>query len=418
MIPVFQIILIVMIFQDLLQVNIYFFSYIDEVLAVVTTLYALFLLINKKKAIKTTKYEFIALIIFIMYLFIGFISNFTNNIIGFKYGFFSMIMTVKGYILYFTCRVIFQYYDVKANILKNISKVLKISLYILTSIGIANIPLNFLENQVIRFGIHTVSIGFSHPTELAFFSIISMSIILLYYNYTNKTKGELKIIISSSLLVLFTGRSKAIAFMCVYIILFYFMKLIKNFKLKYFILLVPIMGYISLPRIISELFNGVRGYLYTTGYKIAKDYFPLGTGFGTFGSYISRKFYSPLYYEYGLSSIWGLSPSMPSYIADTYWAMIMGETGFLGVILLVLVLYFIFIQFLKGYHDYKSKLIIFGLICYTAIASIAEPIYSSNKCSAIFMALALFMTIRKSYYEKITKQRGINGDITKNNFKV
>ncbi|MDU7905455.1 MAG: hypothetical protein E7J33_07845, partial [Peptostreptococcaceae bacterium] len=116
MIPVFQIILIVMIFQDLLQVNIYFFSYIDEVLAVVTTLYALFLLINKKKAIKTTKYEFIALIIFIMYLFIGFISNFTNNIIGFKYGFFSMIMTVKGYILYFTCRVIFQYYDVKANI--------------------------------------------------------------------------------------------------------------------------------------------------------------------------------------------------------------------------------------------------------------------------------------------------------------
>ncbi|XTR37231.1 oligosaccharide repeat unit polymerase [Paraclostridium tenue] len=403
MIPVFQMILIAMIFQDLIQVNVPFFSYMDEGLAMITTIYALILLLNKKKAIKITKYELIALIFFLLYLFLGFVSNATHNIIGFKHGILSMIMTAKGYMLYFSCRVIFQYYDVKASILKNISKVLEISLYILALIGIVNIPLNFLEDQGMRFGLHTVSIGFSHPTELAFFAIISMTTILLYYNYTNKTKGELSVIIASSLLVLFTGRSKAIAFICVYIILFYFMKLIKKFKLKYFILLIPIMVYIALPRIISEFFNGARGYLYTAGYKIAKDYFPLGTGFGTFGSYMSREFYSPLYYEYGLSSVWGLSPSMPSYIADTYWAMIMGETGFIGVVLLILVLYFIFVQFLKGYNDYKSKIITFGLICYTVVTSIAEPIYSSNKCAALFMVLALFMTIRKSYYEKINK---------------
>lgn len=403
MIPVFQMILIAMIFQDLIQVNVSFFSYMDEGLAMITTIYALILLLNKKKPIKITKYELIALIFFLLYLFLGFISNATHNIIVFKHGILSMIMTAKGYMLYFSCRVIFQYYDVKASILKNISKVLEISLYILALIGIVNIPLNFLEDQGMRFGLHTVSIGFSHPTELAFFAIISMTTILLYYNYTNKTKGELSVIIASSLLVLFTGRSKAIAFICVYIILFYFMKLIKKFKLKYFILLIPIMVYIALPRIISEFFNGARGYLYTAGYKIAKGYFPLGTGFGTFGSYMSREFYSPLYYEYGLSSVWGLSPSMPSYIADTYWAMIMGETGFLGVVLLILVLYFIFVQFLKGYNDYKSKIITFGLICYTVVTSIAEPIYSSNKCAALFMALALFMTIRKSYYEKINK---------------
>ncbi|MBC6003828.1 oligosaccharide repeat unit polymerase [Paeniclostridium sp. NSJ-45] len=403
MIPVFQMILIAMIFQDLIQVNVPFFSYMDEGLAMITTIYALILLLNKKKAIKITKYELIALIFFLLYLFLGFVSNATHNIIGFKHGILSMIMTAKGYMLYFSCRVIFQYYDVKASILKNISKVLEISLYILALIGIVNIPLNFLEDQGMRFGLHTVSIGFSHPTELAFFAIISMTTILLYYNYTNKTKGELSVIIASSLLVLFTGRSKAIAFICVYIILFYFMKLIKKFKLKYFILLIPIMVYIALPRIISEFFNGARGYLYTAGYKIATDYFPLGTGFGTFGSYMSREFYSPLYYEYGLSSVWGLSPSMPSYIADTYWAMIMGETGFIGVVLLILVLYFIFVQFLKGYNDYKSKIITFGLICYTVVTSIAEPIYSSNKCAALFMVLALFMTIRKSYYEKINK---------------
>lgn len=395
-----QLILITMIFQDFIQVNIPFFSYMDEGLAVITTLYASILIISKNKEIKITGYELTALIFFILYLCIGLISNASDNIIGFEFGLVSMLMTVKGYVLYFTCRVIFQYYNINVSILKNVSKVLKLGIYTLALVGLINIPLNFLEEQGMRFGLQTVSIGFSHPTELAFFAIISTTIILLYYNHINKTKGELPVIMASSILVILTGRSKAIAFIFVYIILFYFMKVIKKFKIKYFIPLIPIMIYIALPRIISELFNGARGYLYLTGYKIAKDYFPLGSGFGTFGSFISRRFYSPLYYEYGISSIWGLSPSMPSYIADTYWAMIMGETGFIGVLFLVLVLYCIFAQFKKGYTDYKSQIIVFGLICYTLVTSIAEPIYSSNKCAALFITLALFMTIRKSYYEK------------------
>lgn len=393
MIFFFQIIWIIMIFQDLLQTKIGFIGNLDEIFCIVSTIYAIILVFNKRQSIKFTKYELVAFNIFILYLLIGIISSMLSQIIDFKYAFLSMIMTVKGYILYFSCRIIFQYHSIKINMLNMISKVLKYCIYIFTFLSIINVPLGFLKTYDIRFGIKTVYMGFSHPTELAFFTIISMSIILLNYHYENKQRDEWKIIISSAILIIFTGRSKAIAFIVVYILLFYFIKIIKKFKIKYALLLIPIIIYIGLPRIVSELINGARGSLYRAGFSIAYDFFPFGSGFGTFGSYISKIHYSPLYYDYRISNVWGISKSMSSYITDTYWAMIMGEIGFIGIALLLLVLYFIFINFIKGYSEYKSRVIVLGLIGYTFITSIAEPIYSSNKSAALFITLSIFITI-------------------------
>ena len=46
-----------------------------------------------------------------------------------------------------------------------------------------------------------------------------------------------------------------------------------------------------------------RNILTSKSMEIAKDYFPLGTGFGTYGSYISGVYYSSLYYKYDLYKI-------------------------------------------------------------------------------------------------------------------
>jgi len=76
--------------------------------------------------------------------------------------------------------------------------------------------------------------------------------------------------------------------------------------------------------------TSVRARLYTVGEQIALDDFPLGVGFGRFASYPSRLFYSPTYYQYGLSSVYGLSRSFPNYIDDTSWPSVIGETGYGG----------------------------------------------------------------------------------------
>ena len=74
-----------------------------------------------------------------------------------------------------------------------------------------------------------------------------------------------------------------------------------------------------------------RLYLYETSVRIASEHFPLGAGLGRFGSPMSRIEFSPLYAEYGLDRIWGLTPQYPAYVTDTFWPHILGEIGVVGL---------------------------------------------------------------------------------------
>jgi hypothetical protein len=85
-----------------------------------------------------------------------------------------------------------------------------------------------------------------------------------------------------------------------------------------------------------------RARLYTTSERIANDNSPLGAGFGRFASYASRIYYSPVYQQYGLNYIWGLSRRYPQFIDDTSWPSVVGETGYGGFVIYVIGLIFIF----------------------------------------------------------------------------
>ncbi|MEL7029282.1 MAG: hypothetical protein AAGL49_08710, partial [Pseudomonadota bacterium] len=77
----------------------------------------------------------------------------------------------------------------------------------------------------------------------------------------------------------------------------------------------------------------IRERSYTAAVEIAGDYFPLGTGAGTYLSAPSRfPVFSPVYHKYGLSKIDGGSPDNPIYLLDTFWPKILGEAGWIGFI--------------------------------------------------------------------------------------
>lgn len=64
---------------------------------------------------------------------------------------------------------------------------------------------------------------------------------------------------------------------------------------------------------------------------VARDHLPLGAGIGRFGSHMSREVYSPVYAAYGMDQMYGIKPSQPIAVTDTFWPMILGETGVLGL---------------------------------------------------------------------------------------
>jgi hypothetical protein len=77
----------------------------------------------------------------------------------------------------------------------------------------------------------------------------------------------------------------------------------------------------------TDPYSTARFALHRTSMLIAMDHFPFGTGLASFASHASRLYYSDVYFQYGLATIWGLSPQYPEYITDTFWPMVLGEGG-------------------------------------------------------------------------------------------
>ena len=73
-----------------------------------------------------------------------------------------------------------------------------------------------------------------------------------------------------------------------------------------------------------------RVALYAGSVAIARDEFPLGVGIGRYGSHMSRQEYSPVYERYKLHRVFGLRQRRPIAVTDTFWPMVLGETGFVG----------------------------------------------------------------------------------------
>jgi len=67
-------------------------------------------------------------------------------------------------------------------------------------------------------------------------------------------------------------------------------------------------------------------------FSLAADYFPLGSGFGRFGSYLAKEEYSVEYVRLGYQNVYGLSdqPGLGNFLTDTQWPAIIGETGYVG----------------------------------------------------------------------------------------
>ncbi len=128
-----------------------------------------------------------------------------------------------------------------------------------------------------------------------------------------------------------------------------------------------------------------RNALYLGSFKIAKDYFPFGSGQGTFGSYPVGKEYSDIYYAYKLNDLHGLGPedamgeTDSNFIFDTYWSMIIGEMGFIAAALYLLLWFYPSLRALRFLResDLALKGIAFVIVMITVdifIESVAAPI--------------------------------------------
>lgn len=249
-------------------------------------------------------------------------------------------------------------------------------------------------------------------TEHAEFGQSCLILALLYWYFSSETKSNIYI----SIIILTFGLLCLKAKFYGEYILFVFIALFlhQKFKINSFktILSLISIGIIILFFTWSKFqyyyidgFNSnelARPISYLTGITILWDFFPFGCGLGSFSVEAARSYYSPIYYMYDISHIWGLTPEDPSFLADAFYPSF-AEIGIFGILL-----FFCFWQ--KRYHEicqiedlkyYKIALI---SACALLLESTADTSYLSGPGMAYFMILALSINAGRSRFGSTRKR--------------
>lgn len=79
-----------------------------------------------------------------------------------------------------------------------------------------------------------------------------------------------------------------------------------------------------------ETSKAARVVFYIKSFHLAKVFFPLGSGIGTFGGHAAEVFDSSLYQSLGFNNFWWYQTG--KFMTDNFWPHILGESGVLGLI--------------------------------------------------------------------------------------
>ena len=227
---------------------------------------------------------------------------------------------------------------------------------------------------------------------------------LMYYLFKPQNRKNTLICLLMSTLGLLSSKSKYFGEYTVLVAVIYFLKeRLKINSLKtglYMTLLAGIVIYFTWTKFNAYYVEGfninkasdrlARPETYKAAIQIFEDYFPFGSGLGTFSTNAAAEYYSPLYYKYNLNHVWGLQPEFKVFMADSFYP-VLAEYGIMGV--------FLFLWFWKRRLWTVQKLPIkyykVGVMAFMALAleSVADTSYLSGKGMGYFMLLGIVMSI-------------------------
>ena len=234
---------------------------------------------------------------------------------------------------------------------------------------------------------------------------------MAWYLLTEDTKRNRYIALALVLTGMFAPKFKFMGEVVCFIAFIFFVKKKLNFQstktILFACILVIVVLTVTWTRFDAYYVSGLsndqlaRPMTYKTSLVILGDYFPFGPGMGTFACNGAWKFYSPLYYEYNLNTIWGLGDSTigsGAFICDAYYPTL-AQFGIVGV--------FFFCWF------WKRRLVAFNQIvdmryyrvamltfCCLVIEQIADSSWLSGKGMGDCMLIALCLNANRNMMEQ------------------
>lgn len=387
-------------------------NYTDEVLALL--LLALMILNYKIVLKKLSKIEKKMLLAYILFLLLGLISSIVNPIQPVFLVFSDMLVCMKIGIYYFFTRTLLNVKVDSAVLIRKLSRIVKPLILLFWILAIHDIVFApFFQKADYRYFMYSLQLCFTHPTILAAFSITCAIIIIADLSFKKRISLKDMIVIWCALsLAVFTLRGKAIAATIAIVVMY-----VTLFVVKKHAKVIGTLGGAAAAIMVGwdqfSFYFGVaaqarddfiRAKLLRDSISLAKQFFPLGTGYGTFGSNIAAEHYSPLYIAMGYSGLAGGSKEENYALSDSFWPIVIAQFGWIGLLLFA---YFAIGLVRKVFELYKINRYLFwagiSVIIYEVIASTAESAFFHPVAIPLFCVLGLIINCGEIEYSKNIK---------------
>lgn len=382
--------------------NLTWLNNFDEILVASILSYSIIKIMKNKSLNRTS---FILLLMVVLYYVIGLLSWKFNSNGGFNKAVAGGLLSIKFFVLTFSLLNL-PTFTIKASKWLNILQKYAFfsSLFMLLQVFLGSkFSQIFIFSQFSSesrvFGFGGISGLFTHQGVAAFFyCFIAGAYASEYLVMKNKTK--LLYFFYYAIMTTLTMRSKSIVmiFFIALLIIFYGKK--KSSVFKFTVLLIPLLYIFNffVPQIMStiqmyffydstiEQNMSARYALLYGSLSIAKKFFPLGVGFGKFASKFSVDPYSEWYSRVGISNVWGLSIDYPMFAQDTFWPQVLGETGYFGFFVVLIMIIFIFICLVSNmknicrsnYHSFNNYKIYFFIAIFSLTQSLIDSLGNST----------------------------------------
>lgn len=388
------VVFILFLYQDVLTCNVSnLFSYFDEMEAVLVFVFIIIHYAGNAFVIPTKNKTLI--LTFGAFLLCGILGNLKTGFQTLGYILLDMVTCSKLLLNFILFQEIFRD-RLRKSIEQIVYRISKISIVVLFFLVVHEYifppVFPYLED---RYNIHSLMLFFSNQTYLAetgIYLLLTVTVI----GKRNKKNMLLKIMaicISAS-----TMRTKALGFLAVYI-MFQMIPVIRNKKrILCFLSFAGILCIAVGHEYIYYYFFGEsarlspRKILLMDSIDLAKKYFPVGSGFGTFCSGAANLSGSQIYTEYYGNRIYPFN--------DMFWACIIGQFGFLGFIFFMKYIYEMIMTIVNCKGALKQSY--YGMmlyIIYLLIATFGECSFFAPYSNLFGLTIGYFIATRR--YEEV-----------------
>lgn len=379
------IIFVLLIVSIISEVNSYGDSvYLDEAIGVLS---AVFLMTSVKKIDRS---DLISIFILFGVVVIGIISNliFELNASWFSIG-IDVVAETKVILSYFFVKYFLSTNEKQRviNMLLPLAKLFVISAFFFS---LVNLVADIGMSGEARYGIRSFKFIFNLNFQYVAVYMLVFGVIVCN---TKMTERKRKIYYAMAIvsLVLAT-KSPPIIFSIIFVFMYYYFK--KHDRLSAPVIVIGVIAllvagsYQIQNYLLNE--NSPRHLFIKYAIETANDYFPLGSGFGTFGSDQAARNYSVLYYRYGFHLQWGMTPDFGAFLSDNFWQMALGQFGWIGGIAYFIVYVRVFLTMKNSKLDSSRRAFLYAAYIQYMIHAVGSAILSSSAGMIGFMAIAMF----------------------------